>query len=53
MDQNELSLDQGHLEVPLGVSEKISMNLVQSSQTMHLSCTETNTISKGPKQAST
>jgi hypothetical protein len=46
MDRNELPLDKCHLGVPLGVSKMISMPVVQSTQTMHLSCAETKTISK-------
>jgi hypothetical protein len=46
MDQNELPLDQRHIEVPLGVPEKITMPVVHSVQTVHLSSAEPNTISK-------
>jgi hypothetical protein len=46
MDRNELSLDQRHLEVISGVPKKFSMPMVHSEQTMHLSCTYINTISK-------
>jgi hypothetical protein len=45
-DRCELSLDQRHLEVPSRVPEKISMPVVHSVQTVHLSCVEINTISK-------
>jgi hypothetical protein len=38
-DRNELPLDQRQLEVPSGVPEKISMPVVHSVQTVHLSCT--------------
>jgi hypothetical protein len=46
MDQNELPLDQRHIEVPSGVPKKITMPVVHLVQTVHLSCTEANTISK-------
>jgi hypothetical protein len=46
MDQNELPLDQDHLEVPSGVPEKISLPMAYSAQTVHLSSAEINTISK-------
>jgi hypothetical protein len=46
MDQNELSVDPRHLGVPLVVLEMVSMPVVHSAQTMHLSCAEINTISK-------
>jgi hypothetical protein len=46
MDQNELPANQCHLEVPLGVSEKIAMPVVHSMQTVHLSCAVINTLSK-------
>jgi hypothetical protein len=46
MDQNELPLDTCHLGVPSGVPKMISMPMVYSAQTVHLSCAEINTISK-------
>jgi hypothetical protein len=46
MDQNELPLDQRHIEVPSGVLEKITIPMVHSVQTVHLSYVEANTISK-------
>ena len=46
MDQNELSLEPRHLGVPSGVSEMISEPMVRLAQTVHLSCTDTNTVSK-------
>jgi hypothetical protein len=46
MDRNELPLDPRHLGVPSGVPKMISMPVVHSAQTLHLSCTEINTISK-------
>jgi hypothetical protein len=45
-DRNELPFDPHHLGVPSGVSKIISKPMVRLAQTMHLSCTETNTISK-------
>jgi hypothetical protein len=32
--------------VPLGVPEMVSMHMVQSAQTMQLTCVEINTVSK-------
>jgi hypothetical protein len=46
MDRTELPLEPHHLGVPSGVSKMISMCMVCSVQTVHLSCTNTNTISK-------
>jgi hypothetical protein len=46
MDRNELSLDPRHVGVPLGASKKISEPMECSTQTVHLSCTEINTITK-------
>jgi len=46
MYRNELSLVPHHLGVPLGVSITISEPIVRLAQTMHLSCIDTNTISK-------
>jgi hypothetical protein len=45
-DRNELAFEPCHLGVPSGVSITISKAMVHLAQTMHLSCTETNTISK-------
>jgi hypothetical protein len=42
----EHSLGPRHLEVPSGVSNTISEPTVRLAQTVHLSCTDTNTISK-------
>jgi hypothetical protein len=53
MDQNEHPLEPCHLGVPSGASKTIFMSMVQLAQTMHLSCTDTNTISNGPKWDST
>ena len=44
--QIELPLESHHLEVPLGVSKTISEPMVRLVQTVHLSCTDTNTGSK-------
>jgi hypothetical protein len=46
MDRNEHPLEPRHLEVPSGVSKMISRSMVWLAQTVHLSCTDTNTISK-------
>jgi hypothetical protein len=50
-DQSKLPLDPRHLGVPSGVP--LSMPVVHSVQTVHLSSTETYTTPNGPKQAST
>ena len=44
--RNELRLDPLHLGVPSGASKTISDPMVHLVQTVHLSCTDTNTISK-------
>jgi hypothetical protein len=49
MDSKELPLDTHHLGVPSGMPKMIFMLVVHSEQTMHLSCTESNTISKRTK----
>ena len=49
MDRNELPLEPHHLAVPSGASKMISESMVRSSQTMHLSYTDTNTVSKWSK----
>jgi hypothetical protein len=46
MRWNELPLEPRHLGVPSGVSKTIFEPMVRSAQTMHLYCTDTNTISK-------
>jgi hypothetical protein len=46
MDQNEHPLNPSHLGVQSSVSKMIIESMVRSAQTMHLSCTDTNTISK-------
>jgi hypothetical protein len=48
-DQTELPLEPRHLGVPSSASKMISMPMVCSLQTMHLSCTDTNTVSKWTK----
>ena len=44
-DRNELPLEPRHLVVPSSASKMISESVVRLAQTMHLSCTDTNTIS--------
>jgi hypothetical protein len=46
MDPNELPLDPHHEGVPQGVPKMIFKPMVHSAQTVHLSCTEINTVSK-------
>jgi hypothetical protein len=46
MDQNVLPLEPRHLEVSSGASKMISEPVVRLAQSMHLSCTDTNTVSK-------
>jgi hypothetical protein len=43
-DQKALPLEPGHQAVPLGASRTISEPMVCLAQTMHLFCTNTNTI---------
>jgi hypothetical protein len=45
-DRNELPLEPRHLVVPLGASKMISEPKLRLAQTMHLSCTDTYTVSK-------
>ena len=45
-DQNKMLVDPRHLGVPPGASKTISEPMVCLAQTMHLSCTNTNTVSK-------
>jgi hypothetical protein len=45
-DWNELPIEPCHLGVPSGVSKAISEPMVYLAQSMPLSCTDTNTISK-------
>jgi hypothetical protein len=49
LSQNEIPHDPRHLGVPLSASKMISMTMVCSVQTVHLSCTDTNTVSKRTK----
>jgi hypothetical protein len=49
-DQTELPLMSCLLGIPSSVSKTISMPMVCSVQTVHLSCTDTNTISKRTKK---
>jgi hypothetical protein len=42
----ELSLEPRHLGVPSGASKMISEPMVCLSKTVHLSCTDTDTVSK-------
>jgi hypothetical protein len=46
IDKNEIALDPRHVSVESDVSKMISEPMVRSAQTMHLSCTDTNTVSK-------
>jgi hypothetical protein len=46
MYQNKLPFHPRHLGGPSGVAKKISMPMVHSMQTVHLSCTEINAVSK-------
>jgi hypothetical protein len=46
MDRNELPLEPRDLGVPSGASKMISEPMVFLVQTMHLSCTDTNNVSK-------
>ena len=43
-DRNDLPLEPHHLVVPSGVSKMISNPIVRLVQTMHLSCTDTNSL---------
>jgi hypothetical protein len=45
-DSNKHPLKPRHLGVSSGASETVSEPMVHSAQTMHLYCTDTNTISK-------
>jgi hypothetical protein len=45
-DRNKLPLEPRHLEVPSGASKTITEPMVRLVQTVHLSWTDTNTISK-------
>jgi hypothetical protein len=46
MDRNELPFERRHLGVPIVVSKAISEPMVHLAQTVDLSCTDTNIISK-------
>jgi hypothetical protein len=46
MDQTKLPLEPRHLGVPSSASKMISKPMVRSVQTMHLSCTDTKTVTK-------
>jgi hypothetical protein len=46
MDRNELPLEPHHLGVQMVASEMISEPMIRLALTVHLSCTDTNTISK-------
>jgi hypothetical protein len=45
-DRNELPLEPRHLGVPSGASKKIYDPMIRLTQIVHLSYTDTNTISK-------
>ena len=45
-DRNELALEPYHLVVPSSASKMISEPMVRLAHTMHLSCIDTNTVSK-------
>ena len=45
-DQNEMLVDPHHLGVPPGVSKTLYEPMVRLAQTVHLSCTNANTVSK-------
>jgi hypothetical protein len=49
MDQNELSLEPQHLAVPSSASKTIFEPMVHSAPITHLSCINTNTVSKRTK----
>jgi hypothetical protein len=46
MGRNEYPFQPRHLAVSSGASKMIYEHVVHLAETMHLSCTETNTISK-------
>jgi hypothetical protein len=46
MDRNEIRHDPRHLGVPSDASKMISEPMVRLAQTVHLSCTDTNIVSK-------
>jgi hypothetical protein len=49
MDWNKTPHDQGHIGDPSGASKLIYEPMTRSVQTVHLSCTDTNTVSKRTK----
>jgi hypothetical protein len=49
MDRSKLPLEPRHLGVPSSALKMISMPMVCSVQTVHLSCTDINTVSKWTK----
>jgi hypothetical protein len=49
MDRNELPIEPRNLGVPSGVSIMIFGPMVRLVQTVHLSCTDINTVSKWTK----
>jgi hypothetical protein len=49
MDEMELPLEPRHLGVPSGISKTISEPTVCLAQNMHLSCTDTNNMSRWTK----
>jgi hypothetical protein len=52
MDQNELPIEPRNLGVPSGVSKTITKPMVRLVQTVHLSSTDYQTISKRTKTSS-
>jgi hypothetical protein len=46
MDPNKLPIEPCHLGVQSGASKMISEPMICLAQTMHLSCTDINTVSK-------
>jgi hypothetical protein len=52
MDRNGIPLDPRHEWVPSGASKTISKPMVRLAQTVHLSSTNTNTVSKRTKKES-
>jgi hypothetical protein len=44
--KNEIPHDKRHLGDPLGASNNVSMHMLRSIQTVHLSCVKISTISK-------
>jgi hypothetical protein len=44
MDQNELPFEPRHIGLPYGASKMISGPVVRLVKTVHLSCTETNSL---------